>query len=475
VTAPDALVVGSGPNGLAAAVALARAGWRVEVREGAAEPGGGARTLPLTLPGFLHDHCSAVHPLAAASPFFRALPLAGHGLELLEPPAAVAHPFDDGTAALLLRGLGDTGATLGPDAAAWARLLGPLALRFGPLLGELLGPVLHRPRRPLLLARFGVAALAPAASLARVAFRGPRAQALFAGLAAHAVLPLERSPSAAFGLVLGAAGHAVGWPFPRGGAGRITAALASLLRAHGGELRTGAPVAALDELPPSRATLLDVGPRALAALAGDRLPAGFRGRLERFRYGPGVVKVDYALAGPVPWRARDCALAGTVHLGGTLEEIAAAEAAAWRGEPWPRPFVLVAQPSAFDPTRAPPGRHVLWAYAHVAHGLGGAGPAAAAVEAQLERFAPGFQELVLARAVRGPRDLERENPNLVGGDVGGGAVTLGQLLVRPASAVAPYATPVPGLWLCSASTPPGGGVHGMCGWNAAQAVLRRAG
>ena len=466
---PDALVVGSGPNGLAAAVVLAEAGLRVLVRERAAVIGGGARTLPLTLPGFLHDPCSAIHPLAVASPLFRRLPLAAHGLDWIESPAAVAHPFDDGTAALLLRSTRETGAGLGVDGAAWARLLGPLADRFEPLLGELLGPVIHRPRRPILLARFGLRALLPAAALARAAFRGPRARALFAGLAAHAGVPLEAPGSAAFGLVLGAAGHAVGWPFPAGGAGRIAGALAGHLSALGGRIEAGAEVRALED-PAARAILLDLAPRAALEVAGDRLPPRYARRLSAFRPGPGAFKLDWALDGPIPWRARECALAATVHLGGTLEEIAAAEAAVAGGAAPTRPFVLLAQHTLFDPSRAPPGRHTAWAYAHVPTGF--AGDATREIEAQIERFAPGFRERILARAVRGPIELERENPNLVGGDVGGGANRLGQLLFRPAPARVPWRTPARGLYLCSASTAPGGGVHGMCGLHAARTALR---
>jgi phytoene dehydrogenase-like protein len=326
------------------------------------------------------------------------------------------------------------------------------------------------PRRPLLLARFGLGALLPAAVLARARFRGPRARALFAGLSAHALRPLETSPTAAFGLVLGAAGHAVGWPFPEGGAGRIADALVALLRAAGGELRTSAPVESLGDLPAARAVLLDLTPRQVLRVAGGALPAAYRGALERFRYGPGAFKVDYALSAPIPWRARDCARAGTVHLGGTLEEIARAERAVAAGTFPERPFVLVAQHTLFDPSRAPPGRHTAWAYAHVPHAF--AGDATAALEAQLERFAPGFRDVVLARAVRGPAELERENPNLVGGDVGAGETSLRQTLFRPAFRALPWATPIPGLFLCSASTPPGGGVHGMCGWHAARAALR---
>jgi phytoene dehydrogenase-like protein len=473
VRSPDAVVVGSGPNGLAAAVTLAGAGLAVLVREAADGLGGGARTLPLTLPGFLHDRCSAIHPLAVGSPLFRRLELARRGVRWIVPPAAAAHPFDDGTAALLLRSTADTGAQLGEDGRAWRALFDPLARAFDDLMDETLGALVHLPRRPLLLARFGLSALLPARALAEGRFRGPRARALFAGLAAHSVLPLERSPSAAFGLVLGAAAHAVGWPFPEGGAQRIPDALAALLRERGGELETGAEVRALSDLPPARLVLLDLTPRQVLRVAGDRLPPRYRRALARYRYGPGAFKVDYALSAPIPWRARECAQAGTIHLGGALEEIAAAERAVAAGELPSRPFVLVAQHTPFDPTRAPPGNHTAWAYCHVPHGF--SGDATAALEAQLERFAPGFREVVLARAVRGPVALERENPNLVGGDVGAGENSLAQTVFRPAARAVPWSTPVPGLYLCSASTPPGGGVHGMCGWHAARAALRALG
>jgi phytoene dehydrogenase-like protein len=468
----DAIVVGSGPNGLAAAVVLARAGWAVEVLEAADGIGGGTRTLPLTLPGFLHDHCSAVHPLAVASPFFSTLPLADHGLRFVEPPAACAHPFDDGTAAVLLRSTADTGDTLGTDARAWRRLFEPLAASFEALAHEVLGAVVHVPRRPLLLARFGVAALLPAATLATRRFRGPRARALLAGLAAHAVRPLESSATSAFALVLGAAAHAVGWPFPEGGAQRITEALASLLVASGGVIHTSSTVTSLGGLRPARAVLLDVAPRQVIAIAGEHLPQRYRDALSRFRHGPGVFKVDYALSAPIPWRAAECARAGTVHLGGTLEEVARSLREVAAGALPERPFVLVAQHTLFDPTRAPARHHTAWAYCHVPHGF--PGDASRELEAQIERFAPGFREVVLARAVRGPAALERENPNLVGGDIGGGDASLRQLLFRPVARALPWSTPIPGLFLCSASTPPGGGVHGMCGYHAAHAALRSA-
>jgi phytoene dehydrogenase-like protein len=470
---PRAIVVGSGPNGLAAAVVLARAGVRVTVLEAAAVPGGGARTLPLTLPGFLHDHCSAVHPLAAASPLLRALPLEAHGLRWIRSPAALAHPFDDGTAALLLGSPADTGSTLGEDARAWADRLGPLAARADGLLDDVLSLPARLPRHPALLARFGLAAARPAAALGRAWFRGPRARALLAGLAAHAARPLDAPATAAFALVLAVAAHGRGWPFPAGGAAAIPRALAALLGEAGGAIETSREVRSLAELAGADAVLLDLVPRGVLRLAAGALPAGYARRLAAWRHGPGAFKVDWALSGPIPWRARDCALAATVHLGGAAEEIALAEAEADAGHLPARPFVLLAQHTLFDPTRAPPGRHTAWAYAHVPRGWNGdPAAAAAAVEAQVERFAPGFRELVLARAVRSPAVLEREDANLIGGDVGGGENSLPQLLARPAAGLRPWRTPLPGVYLCSAATPPGGGVHGMCGVHAAAQALR---
>ena len=472
VDPPDAIIVGAGPNGLAAAVTLARAGWKVRVLEAADAIGGGARTLPLTLPGFLHDRCSGIHPLAAASPFFNHVPLEEHGVRWIDPPAACAHPFDDGTAALLLRSTRETGETLGPDARAWRALFDPLVSGFDALAEETLGAVLHLPRHPLLLARFGLSALLPARALALARFRGARARALFAGIAAHSMRPLGAALTSAFGLVLGAAGHAVGWPFPAGGAQRIPEALASALAAAGGEIETGARVTSLCELPAARAVLLDLTPRQVLAVAGDRLPERYRRALARFRYGPAAFKVDYALSAPIPWRAPECARAGTVHLGGAMEEVDHASRAVAAGELPARPFVLVAQHTLFDGSRAPAGRHTAWAYCHVPHGY--SGDATAALEAHIERFAPGFREVVLARASRGPADLERENPNLVGGDIGAGEVSLRQTIFRPAARLSPWSTPVAGLFLCSASTPPGPGIHGMCGYWAARAVLDAA-
>ena len=442
------------------------------VREGAEEPGGGVRSGALTLPGFVHDRCSAVHPLVAASPFFRSTPLGDHGLELVDPPAPLAHPLDDGGAVVLERSLAATAAGLGEDARAYERLLGPLVRDWDAVEEAALAPLLRIPRHPVALGRFGLSALRTAGGLARSSFRGERARALLAGCAAHSMIPLERRPSAAFGLVLLALAHRVGWPFPRGGAGEIAKALVAELERLGGRVETGAPVASLAALGSRRLVLCDVGPPALARLAGERLPARYARRLERFRYGPGAFKVDYALDAPIPWTATDCARAGTVHLGGTLAEIAASERAPWRGEHAERPFVLLAQHTLFDPSRAPEGKHTAWAYCHVPNGSGV--DMTARIEAQIERFAPGFRERVLARSVTGPAELEAENPNLVGGDLNAGAADLRGLLARPVARPVPYRTPLAGVYLCSASTPPGGGVHGMCGYLAARSALSDA-
>jgi phytoene dehydrogenase-like protein len=465
----DAVVVGSGPNGLAAAIELARAGRSVLVREAAESVGGGLRSGELTRPGFVHDLCSAIHPMAAASPFFRTLPLSEHGLEWIEPQAPLAHPLESGEAAVLLRSVDETADELGTDAERYRGLFGPLVASWAQLEPALLGPLVRVPRHPLALTRFGLSALQPAASFARRRFRDEPARALFAGLAAHSILSLESVGSASFGLVLGTTGHAVGWPLPRGGSQRIADALASYLRSLGGEIQTDAPVESLDELS-APTVLCDVTPRQLLRLAGDRLPPRYRRGLERFRYGPGVFKLDWALSAPIPWSAPACAEAGTVHLGGTLEEITASERAPARGETSGRPFVLLAQPTVFDPSRAPEGQHTAWAYCHVPHGA--VVDMTEAIERQIERFAPGFQERVLARCASAPADLERRNPNLVGGDIGGGSNELRQLVARPVLRAVPYTTPLEGLYLCSSSTPPGGGVHGMCGYLAARAALR---
>jgi phytoene dehydrogenase-like protein len=469
---PDAIVVGSGPNGLAAAIALARAGVSVRVLEAADVVGGGMRSEQLTLPGFVHDVCSAIHPLAVASPFFRTVPLGELGVEWIESPAALAHPFDDGTAAVLERSPEATGDTLGVDANRYRRLFQPLAESVDSILEDLLAP-LHAPAHPLAFARFGLLAGLPAAALARLAFRGSRARGFFAGLSAHSLLPLTQPATAAFGLTLGMLGHAVGWPFPRGGSQRLADALAAHLRSLGGEIETGRRVESLAELGDTAAVLLDVTPRQLVAMSGGALPDRYRRRLERYRYGPGVFKLDWALDGPIPWRAEQCARSATVHLGGTLEEIVASEREPWRGSVSERPYVLLAQQSLFDPSRAPEGKHTAWAYCHVANGS--TIDMTERIESQVERFAPGFRDRILARSALGPARLEAHDANLVGGDINGGAADLRQLFTRPVARRSPYTTPLPGVFICSASTPPGGGVHGMCGLHAARAALRRLG
>jgi phytoene dehydrogenase-like protein len=471
-----AVVIGSGPNGLAAAITLARAGLAVEVHEAEPTVGGGARTAELTLPGYRHDICSGIHPMGRDSPFFRRLELP---IEWIDPPAAAAHPFDDGTAAVLERDVGATAAGLGPDGQAYRRLVGPLAARWRSLEPLLLGPLPPRPAalgeavRALglvQLQRAARAALADARSLAEDRFATDRARGFFAGHAAHSALPLERRPSAGFGLALAVLGHALGWPFPRGGAQAIADALAARLLDLGGAITTSS---AVDELPAADVVMADVVPRELVRLARGRLPERYERALRRYRHGPGAHKLDWALAGPIPWRAEACRRAGTIHLGGTLDEISASEWGAWSGQPADRPFVLLAQHSLFDPTRAPEGGHTAWAYCHVPNGS--SVDMVDAIERQVERFAPGFRELVLARSVMRPGDLEAHDRNLVGGDVNGGSADLGQLLFRPARTLVPYRTPLRRLYLCSSSTPPGGGVHGMCGYSAALVALRDLG
>jgi phytoene dehydrogenase-like protein len=468
---PDAVVVGSGPNGLAAAITLARAGCSVLVVEAAGTIGGGVRSAELTLPGFVHDVCSAIHALAKASHFFRELPLAEHGMELVDPPAPLAHPLDDGTAVMLERSVEETAAGLGADSDAYRKLMAPLVERSDELEPFLLGrsPI---PRRPLPAARFGLVALRSAVGLAD-RFEGERARALFAGVAAHSIQDLHRSPTASFGLVLGLLGHTHGWPLVRGGSQQLADALASYLRSLGGVIETGRRVKSVEELPESQVTMLDITPRQLIRVAAHRLPGRYLRALRRYRYGPGIFKVDWALDGPVPWRGEGCERAATIHVGGTLEEIAASERAVWRGEVSERPFVLVVQQSPFDETRAPEGKHTLWAYCHVPNGS--KVDMTERIEAQIERFAPGFRELVLERSVRGPAEVERDNENYVGGDINGGVQDLRQLYTRPAIRLNPYSTPVDGLYICSSSTPPGGGVHGLCGYYAAQSALAAGG
>jgi phytoene dehydrogenase-like protein len=469
-TSYDAVVVGSGPNGLAAAVRLAQEKLSVLVLEARGSIGGGTSSAELTLLGFTHDVCSAIHPLGAGSPFFRSLDLAKDGLTWIHPDFPLAHPLDGGKAAVLDRSLAKTARELGTDGPAYEKLMSPLVENWDALAPEFLQPMVHVPRHPLLLGRFGMQAMRSASGVANGRFSGEPPRALFAGLAAHSFLPLEQRLSAAFGLVLGTLGHAVGWPLPRGGSQQIANALAGRLRSLGGEIAVNSPVSNIDQLPMARAILLDVTPRQLLALAGHKLPDSYRRRLERYRYGPGVFKLDYALSAPIPWQAPACSHAGTIHVGGTLDEIALAERTVAERKTPERPFVLLAQPSLFDKTRAPEGRHTAWAYCHVPNGS--SCDMTERIESQIERFAPGFRDCVLARHTMKCADLEKRNANLVGGDINGGLADLRQLLARPVFAAFPYRTPTPGLYLCSSSTPPGGGVHGMCGFHAAEAVLR---
>jgi len=467
-----AYVIGSGPNGLAAAIVLAEAGMEVEVFEAESQPGGGARTMELTLPGFRHDFGSAVHPMAIGSPFFSSLPLADFGLEWIHSPAPLAHPLDDGTAVVLERDLSAAESALGPDGRAWRCLMQPFVARWGDLTDDILQPIPHWPKHPLLLARFGLAGLQPASFLARRKFRNESARALFAGLAAHSFLALNRPLSASFALVLGIAAHAVGWPIPRGGAQSLTNALAGYLTHLGGRITTGTRIGKLSELPACDLFLCDITPRQLLALTGEAQPAplsaSYRRRLANYKYGPAAFKVDFALSRPIPWNAPACLRAATVHVGGSLAEIEASEAAMATGTTATRPFVLVAQPTLFDPTRAPAGKHIAWAYCHMPNGS--KEDMLDRIESQIERFAAGFRDCILARHVSSPAALEAMDANLVGGDIGGGAVNPGQLIFRPTRRQ--YRTSAPNIYLCSSSTPPGGGVHGMCGANAAHMALR---
>ena len=466
----DAVVVGSGPNGLTAAVELARRGASVLVLEAAATVGGGTRSAQLTLPGYIHDPYSACHPLGILSPAFTRMPLAEHGLRWLQSDVSVAHPLDDGDAVLLHRSLEQTADGLGVDAAAYRRLLAPLLRDPRALLAEILAPPVHLPRHPLLMARFGLRGLLPATMLARRSFAGERARAVLAGCAAHSVLRLESPLSGAVGLLFLVTAHVESWPVAAGGSQAIADALASYLRSLGGTIRTSHRVRSAADLPPARAYLFDTDPRQLAAIAGPALPGRYLRRLDRYRYGPGVFKVDWALDGPIPWRDPACAAAATVHLGGTLGEIAAAEAEVMRGGHPDRPYVLMTQQSALDPSRAPAGHHTGWAYCHVPNGL--TLDRTEVIERQIERFAPGFRDRILARATLNPAQLEAENPGLVGGAITGGVADIPQAFARPVARLDPWSTPNPRVWLCSASTPPGGGVHGMCGHNAAMSVLR---
>ncbi len=471
MTTYDAVVIGAGPNGLAAAVEIARNGRSVHVIEAADSIGGGARTAELTLPGFRHDVCSSIHPMAIASPYFRRLPLADYGLEWIHPTVPLAHPLDDGSAAVLDRSIDVSAETLGEDAAAYRRVMEPFLEHADALTDGFLGPVVRIPRNPFAMLRLGLYAARPATKLAASLFKGDRARALFAGNAAHTILPLDRLPSGAVALVFQMLGHAYGWPLPRGGSRAIVDALARHLWSIGGSIQTGHRVTAFRELPPARAYLFDLSPRQILSIAGDQFSPVYRRRLVRFRYGAAVFKIDWALDGPIPWKAEGCSGAGTVHLGGTLEEIAAGEAAIARGEHPQRPWVIVAQQSLFDDTRAPEGKHTGWAYCHVPNGS--TVDMTDVIENQMERFAPGFRDLVLARSVRTTADLERYNENYVGGDIACGQADIRQIIGRPTLGLRPYTTPHPGIFICSSSAPPGPGVHGMCGYHAARAALRR--
>ncbi len=470
----DAVVVGGGPNGLAAAIVLARAGRTVRLLEARDTLGGGCRSAELTLPGVIHDVCSAVHPLGRSSPLFRELGLAQHGLKWIEPPIQLAHPLDDGSAALVHRDIAETMSSFANDhdARTYRRWIEPLVHDWELIVSSLLGPIrpLALARHPFALARFGLPALAPAATLAH-RFRSPAARALLAGAGAHSFLPLSAPMSGGLGLALLVSAHAVGWPIPRGGSQRITDALASVLRELGGQIETDVEVRNMRELPSHRAALFDLTPRQILSIAGDRLRGIYPAQLRRYRYGPAAFKLDLVLDGPVPWRNPALAAAGTVHLGGRLDEVMASEEAVARGKVHERPFVLLSQPSAFDSTRAPAGQHVVWAYCHVPNGWDG--DATGAILRQVERFAPGFRDRILAQHVLRPSELEAYNANYVGGDINGGLQHWAQFFTRPAVRWDPYSTPDPRLFVCSSSTPPGGGVHGLCGLHAARSALRR--
>jgi phytoene dehydrogenase-like protein len=466
----DAVVVGAGPNGLAAAITLARAGRSVQVLEAEPTAGGGCRSGELTLSGYIHDICSAVHPLAAASLFFRTVPLADHGVELVQPDIPLAHPLDGARAVLLRRSLAETCDGLGPDGGRYRRLFGPLVDDVDNVLEEVHGP-LRPPRHPISLTRFGLRAIWPATTLARAVFKGQPARAMFTGMAGHSMLELDKPFTSAAALVLGTLGHAVGWPFVRGGSQVLTDAMVSYLQSIGGEVVTERPVRRVADLPRARAVLFDLTPRQILEIAGDELSGSYRRSLQRFRYGPGVFKIDWALKAPIPWSAQGCRRAGTVHVGGTMEEIADGERRVWAGQHPERPYVLLAQPSLFDASRAPDGKHTAWAYCHVPSGS--AVDMSARIEAQVERFAPGFRDLIEARSLMNAQDMERHNPNCVGGDINGGVQDFRQIFTRPAVRPVPYTTSNPRYFICSSSTPPGGGVHGMCGFFGARAALSR--
>lgn len=466
----DAVVIGSGPNGLAAAIVFARAGHSVLVIEARDIIGGGTRSDELTLPGFTHDVCSTIHTLAISSPFFSSLPLNEFGLEWVFPPASVAHPLDNGSAVIVERSVEETSLTLGSDAAAYRRLFSPFADNWSELAVDLLGPLPLPPRHPILMARFGLRALWPANLFARQVFKGERARAVFAGMAGHSMMSFDKWITSAFGVILTSSAHGAGWPMAKGGSQKLAEALAAYLGSLGGEIVTGWRVKSTEELPESRAILFDTSPKELLKITGKHFPARFRRKLQGYRYGPGVFKIDFALDGPIPWKAEGCERAATVHLGGTLEEIAASEAEVAEGRHPEKPYILLVQQTLFDKTRVPPGKHTAWAYCHVPNGS--TCDMTNRIEAQIERFAPGFRDLILARHTMSAASMEDYNPNYVGGDINAGIQDIRQLFTRPTARRVPYSTPVEGFYLCSSSTPPGGGAHGMCGYHAAKAALQ---
>ncbi len=464
----DAVVVGSGPNGLAAAIHLQQAGLSVLILEAKDTPGGGMRTAALTLPGFSHDICSAVHPMAANSPFFRSLPLEEHGLEYIYPEIAAAHPFDDGTAAILTKSITDTGASLGEDEKSYQQLMRSLVNDWPEIENDVLAPF-RFPASPLKMAAFGARAIQPAILLAK-RFRNDKSRAFFAGMAAHSILPLNQLATSAIGLVMLISAHIKGWPVPRGGSQTLADALVRYFKSIGGEIQTGVHVKSLLELPPAKAVLFDCGPKQLLEIAGKQFSALYRGQLRRYKYGMGVFKVDWALNAPIPFTNEQCRSAGTLHLGGSFKELVASEQSAWSGKESENPFVLLAQQSVVDTSRAPQGKHTAWAYCHVPNGS--LKDMTAIIERQVERFAPGFGDTIIARHTYNTAQMEAYNPNYIGGDINGGEFNIAQLFTRPALRRSPYKTPAKGLYICSASTPPGGGVHGMCGFHAARQVLK---
>ncbi|EFB40133.1 phytoene desaturase family protein [Parachlamydia acanthamoebae] len=466
----DAVVIGTGPNGFAAAITLAQAGLSVGMFEAKDTIGGGMRSAELTLPGYVHDVCSAIHPLGVGSPFFRSLPLEKHGLKWIFPSAALAHPFDDGSVAILESSIEKTSETLGLDATAYRRILEPCVQKWDNLVDDLLGP-LRFPKHPIQMAWFSGLCLQPAYSLACQFFREERARGLFGGLAAHSMMPLERSLTSAFGLILGTLGHKAGWPLPEGGSQNIANALASFFRSLGGEIHTNTNIECIDDLPSSQVILCDVSPKQLLKIADHQLSDHYKGKLASYRYGPGVFKVDWALSQLIPWKAKECLRAGTVHIGGTLDEIAKSEREVWENVHPQKPYIILAQQSLFDSTRAPKRKQTAWAYCHVPNGSNV--DMTEVIEAQIERFAPGFKDCILAKATKSAVEFEQYNANYVGGDINGGVQDLTQLFTRPVARIVPYSTPRKGLYICSASTPPGGGVHGMCGYHAAKAALKQ--